>query len=237
MEPVFSSVVLATVEMTTVSGTFNAMGPMYGPIMPVMKNMGTKLMMTASVAMGIIGTFVVVKRIVFISGGISHTAYGGVGLGYLAGFDPIFGAIGFSVLAALASYEDGRVRREHLALRLGRGIPDLEAQQESAKFVVKLEEDVARLRSAHKELGEQFEEVDARRREAAQADGLAEIQETARSLGNGHAEQGFRFFAHGRAFGDVPQPVAVQYAWDKRAPWANLFNKDGLPALIFRAGE
>lgn len=36
---------------------------------------------------------------------------------------------------------------------------------------------------------------------------------------------------------EVPQPVAVQYAWDKSAPWANLFNKDGLPALIFRAGE
>jgi len=36
---------------------------------------------------------------------------------------------------------------------------------------------------------------------------------------------------------DVPQPVAVQYAWDKNAPWANLFNKDGLPALIFRARE
>ena len=36
---------------------------------------------------------------------------------------------------------------------------------------------------------------------------------------------------------DVPKPVAVQYAWDKTAPWANLFNKDGLPALIFRAGE
>ncbi len=36
---------------------------------------------------------------------------------------------------------------------------------------------------------------------------------------------------------DVPKPVAVQYAWDKNAPWANLFNKDGLPALIFRAVE
>jgi len=36
---------------------------------------------------------------------------------------------------------------------------------------------------------------------------------------------------------EVPKPVAVQYAWDKSAPWANLFNKDGLPALIFRAGE
>jgi sialate O-acetylesterase len=36
---------------------------------------------------------------------------------------------------------------------------------------------------------------------------------------------------------EVPQPIAVQYAWDRNAPWANLFNKDGLPALIFRAGE
>jgi len=35
-----------------------------------------------SVACGIIGTFVVIKRIVFISGGIAHTAYGGIGLGY-----------------------------------------------------------------------------------------------------------------------------------------------------------
>jgi sialate O-acetylesterase len=35
---------------------------------------------------------------------------------------------------------------------------------------------------------------------------------------------------------DVPRPVAVQYAWDRNAPWANLFNKDGLPALIFREG-
>jgi sialate O-acetylesterase len=36
---------------------------------------------------------------------------------------------------------------------------------------------------------------------------------------------------------EVPQPVAVQYAWDKNSPWANLFNKKGLPAIIFRAGE
>lgn len=35
-----------------------------------------------SIACGIVGTFVVVKRIVFISGGIAHTAYGGIGLGY-----------------------------------------------------------------------------------------------------------------------------------------------------------
>lgn len=54
----------------------------------------------ASVAFGIVGSFIVVKRISFISGGISHTAYGGIGLGYLLGFNPIYGAIGFSVIAA-----------------------------------------------------------------------------------------------------------------------------------------
>lgn len=54
----------------------------------------------ASIVCGIVGTYVVVKRIVFISGGISHTAYGGIGLGYFLGFNPLFGAIGFSILTA-----------------------------------------------------------------------------------------------------------------------------------------
>lgn len=54
-----------------------------------------------SVACGIIGTFVVIKRIVFISGGIAHAAYGGVGLGYFFKVNPVLGAIVFSVAAAL----------------------------------------------------------------------------------------------------------------------------------------
>ncbi|MDO9549083.1 MAG: iron chelate uptake ABC transporter family permease subunit [Candidatus Marinimicrobia bacterium] len=54
-----------------------------------------------SIAGGIVGTMVVVKRIVFISGGISHTAFGGLGLGYLIGVNPIITAIPFSLLSAL----------------------------------------------------------------------------------------------------------------------------------------
>lgn len=54
----------------------------------------------ASVVCGIIGVIIVEKKLLMMSGGIAHTAYGGVGLGYLCGFEPIFGAIGFSVLAA-----------------------------------------------------------------------------------------------------------------------------------------
>ncbi len=54
----------------------------------------------AAVICGIMGVIVVEKKLVMMSGGIAHTAYGGVGLGYLLGFEPIFGALGFSVLAA-----------------------------------------------------------------------------------------------------------------------------------------
>ena len=54
-----------------------------------------------SMACGIIGTFVVINRIDFISGGIAHAAYGGIGLGYFLGFNPVLGAIAFSLFAAL----------------------------------------------------------------------------------------------------------------------------------------
>lgn len=55
-----------------------------------------------SLACGLIGAFVVVNRMVFISGGIAHAAYGGIGLGYFFRFDPVLGALGFSLLSALA---------------------------------------------------------------------------------------------------------------------------------------
>jgi zinc transport system permease protein len=55
----------------------------------------------ASIVCGIIGVIVVEKKLVMMSGGIAHTAYGGVGLGYLLGFEPILGAFIFSISAAL----------------------------------------------------------------------------------------------------------------------------------------
>ncbi len=56
----------------------------------------------ASIACGIIGVYVVVKRIVFISGGIAHAAFGGIGLGYFFGIDPVLGVVPFSIAAALS---------------------------------------------------------------------------------------------------------------------------------------
>jgi len=54
-----------------------------------------------SITCGIIGTFVVTNRIVFLSGGIAHAAYGGIGLGYFFKFNPVLGAIIFSLASAL----------------------------------------------------------------------------------------------------------------------------------------
>lgn len=53
-----------------------------------------------SLACGVIGTLVVLKRMVFISGGVAHTAYGGVGLAFYLGVNPILGAVTFSLLAS-----------------------------------------------------------------------------------------------------------------------------------------
>lgn len=52
----------------------------------------------ASVACGAVGTFVVLKRIAFLAGGIAHGVLAGMGLAFLLGFPPLAGA----VLAAVA---------------------------------------------------------------------------------------------------------------------------------------
>jgi zinc transport system permease protein len=55
----------------------------------------------ASVICGIMGTLVVVNRIVFLSGGIAHAAFGGIGLAFFFGWHYIVGTIGFSLMAAV----------------------------------------------------------------------------------------------------------------------------------------
>ena len=54
-----------------------------------------------SLACGIIGTLIVVNRMVFLSGGIAHAAYGGIGIAFFTGIPPLLGASLFSVCAAL----------------------------------------------------------------------------------------------------------------------------------------
>lgn len=54
-----------------------------------------------SLICGVLSTFVVLRHMAFIGVGISHSAFGGVALGFLLGVDPLFTGIGFSVLVAL----------------------------------------------------------------------------------------------------------------------------------------
>lgn len=54
-----------------------------------------------SIASGIIGSLIVVNRMVFLAGGIAHTSYGGIGLAVYFGLPIFLGASLFSVLAAL----------------------------------------------------------------------------------------------------------------------------------------
>ncbi len=55
----------------------------------------------ACIVCGIIGTYVVTKRLVFISGGISHASFGGVGLGMFLNISPTLSAFFFAVASAL----------------------------------------------------------------------------------------------------------------------------------------
>ena len=55
----------------------------------------------ASVICGIMGTLVVVNRIVFLSGGIAHAAYGGIGLSLFLGWPYLLGTLGFSLAAGM----------------------------------------------------------------------------------------------------------------------------------------
>ncbi|MDR3118786.1 MAG: metal ABC transporter permease [Mediterranea sp.] len=54
----------------------------------------------ASIVCGIIGTYIVTRRLVFISGGITHASFGGIGIGLFAGIPPMLSAAVFSVLSA-----------------------------------------------------------------------------------------------------------------------------------------
>lgn len=52
------------------------------------------------VACGMVGTYIVSRRLVFISGGITHASFGGLGLGFYLGMNPVLMAMAFSVLSA-----------------------------------------------------------------------------------------------------------------------------------------
>lgn len=54
-----------------------------------------------SIAAGVIGTYIVTRRLVSLSGGITHSCFGGLGFGYYLGFNPIVMALIFAVASSL----------------------------------------------------------------------------------------------------------------------------------------
>jgi zinc transport system permease protein len=55
----------------------------------------------ASITAGLVGTYIVSRRMVFLSGGITHASFGGIGIGYFIGINPVLGAALFGILSAL----------------------------------------------------------------------------------------------------------------------------------------
>ena len=55
----------------------------------------------ASIIAGFIGTYIVSRKIVFISDGITHASFGGIGIAYFLGLNPFLGAVVFGISSAL----------------------------------------------------------------------------------------------------------------------------------------
>lgn len=70
------------------------------------------------VACGIVGTYIVCRRQVFLSGGITHASFGGIGMAHYFGLDPVFGALIFAVLSAVGieTFASGKDVREDSAI-------------------------------------------------------------------------------------------------------------------------
>ncbi len=62
-----------------------------------------------SILSGVVGSYIVCRRMVFAAGGITHASFGGIGLAYYLGLNPTLGALAFSVATALcANWASGR---------------------------------------------------------------------------------------------------------------------------------
>lgn len=55
----------------------------------------------SGISCGIVGSYIVARRMVFLSGGITHASFGGLGIALYAGFSPTLGALAFAALSAI----------------------------------------------------------------------------------------------------------------------------------------
>ena len=69
----------------------------------------------SAITCGIVGSYVVARRMVFLSGGITHASFGGLGVAIYAGINPLMGALLFASLASVGveyASRNGRIRED-----------------------------------------------------------------------------------------------------------------------------
>jgi zinc transport system permease protein len=69
----------------------------------------------SAITCGIVGSYVVARRMVFLSGGITHASFGGLGVAIYAGANPLIGALLFASLASVGveyASRNGRIRED-----------------------------------------------------------------------------------------------------------------------------
>lgn len=69
----------------------------------------------SGITCGVVGSYVVARRMVFLSGGITHASFGGLGIALYAGLNPIVGALGFAALSSVGiefASRHGRMRED-----------------------------------------------------------------------------------------------------------------------------
>jgi zinc transport system permease protein len=69
----------------------------------------------SGITCGIVGCYVVARRMVFLSGGITHASFGGLGMALYAGVDPLLGSLSFAALSSVGiefASRKGRIRED-----------------------------------------------------------------------------------------------------------------------------
>lgn len=69
----------------------------------------------SGITCGLVGTYIVARRLVFLAGGVTHASFGGVGLAFYLGLNPLLGALCFALLSAVGiewASERGRIRED-----------------------------------------------------------------------------------------------------------------------------
>ena len=69
----------------------------------------------SGITCGIVGSYIVTRRIVFLSSGITHASFGGLGIALYAGIDPLLGALSFASISSIGTEfaaRRGRIRED-----------------------------------------------------------------------------------------------------------------------------